>query len=60
MLVAEGAFDDTALVSKVSGMDMTELLSERSWSRIGAEQDAYMTADGVSTPFAGGSDHGHS
>jgi CubicO group peptidase (beta-lactamase class C family) len=30
------------------------LLSERIWSRMGAEQDAYMTVDGVGTPFAGG------
>ena len=33
---------------------MTELLSARIWSRIGAEQDAYMTVDGKGTPFAGG------
>lgn len=42
------------IVSRVSGMEMTELLSERIWSRMGAEQDAYMTVDGVGTPFAGG------
>ena len=33
---------------------MTELLSERIWSRMGAEQDGYMTVDGKGTPFAGG------
>jgi CubicO group peptidase (beta-lactamase class C family) len=29
-------------------------LSERIWSKIGAEQDAYMTVDAIGTPFAGG------
>ncbi len=42
------------IVSRVSGMEVTELLSERIWSRLGAEQDAYMTVDGKGTPFAGG------
>jgi CubicO group peptidase (beta-lactamase class C family) len=42
------------IISRVSGMEMTELLSERIWSRMGAEQDAYMTVDGKGTPFAGG------
>ncbi|UCD25932.1 MAG: serine hydrolase, partial [Gemmatimonadota bacterium] len=34
------------IISRVSGMEITELLSARIWSRIGAEQDAYMTVDG--------------
>ena len=42
------------IVSRVSGMEVTELLSERIWSRMGAEQDSYMTVDGKGTPFAGG------
>jgi len=42
------------IVSRVTGKEVTELLSERIWSRIGAEQDAYMTVDGKGTPFAGG------
>lgn len=42
------------IISRVSGMEVTELLSERIWSRMGAEQDAYMTVDGLGTPFAGG------
>lgn len=42
------------IISRVSGMEVTELLSKRIWSRIGAEQDAYMTVDGKGTPFAGG------
>ncbi|MEM6819272.1 MAG: serine hydrolase [Pseudomonadota bacterium] len=42
------------IVSRVTGKEVTELLSERIWQRIGAEQDAYMTVDGVGVPFAGG------
>jgi CubicO group peptidase (beta-lactamase class C family) len=42
------------IISRVSGMEVTELLSSRIWSRMGAEQDAYMTVDGKGTPFAGG------
>ena len=42
------------IVSRVSGKAVTELLSERIWSRMGAEQDGYMTVDGKGTPFAGG------
>jgi len=42
------------IISRVSGMAFTELLSERIWSRMGAEQDAYVTVDGKGTPFAGG------
>ena len=42
------------IISRVSGMEVTELLSKRIWSRMGAEQDAYMTVDGKGTPFAGG------
>ena len=42
------------IVSRVSGKSVTELLSERIWSRMGAEQDGYFTVDGLGTPFAGG------
>jgi len=42
------------IVSRVASMEVTELLSERIWRRMGAEQDAYMTVDGNGTPFAGG------
>ncbi|MEM9406132.1 MAG: serine hydrolase [Acidobacteriota bacterium] len=42
------------ILSRVTGTEVTELLSERIWSRMGAEQDAYMTVDGKGTPFAGG------
>ena len=42
------------VISRVSGQEVTELLSEKIWSRMGAEQDGYMTVDGKGTPFAGG------
>jgi CubicO group peptidase (beta-lactamase class C family) len=42
------------IISRVTGREVTELLSERIWSRMGAEQDGYMTVDGKGTPFAGG------
>lgn len=42
------------IVSRVSGKGLAELLSERIWSKIGAEQDAYLTVDSKGTPFAGG------
>ena len=42
------------IISRVTGKDLTQLLSDRIWSRMGAEQDAYMTVDGKGTPFAGG------
>lgn len=42
------------ILSRVTGQEVTELLSDRIWSRVGAEQDAYMTVDALGTPFAGG------
>ena len=42
------------IISRSTGQDLTELLSEKIWSKMGAEQDAYMTIDGKGTPFAGG------
>jgi CubicO group peptidase (beta-lactamase class C family) len=42
------------IISRTTGKDLTEFLSERIWSKIGAEQDAYMTVDAIGTPFAGG------
>lgn len=42
------------LISRVSGKAVTDLASERLWSRMGAEQDAYQTVDGKGVPFAGG------
>jgi CubicO group peptidase (beta-lactamase class C family) len=42
------------IISRVSGKEITKLLSDRIWSRMGAEQDGYMTVDGKGAPFAGG------
>lgn len=42
------------IVSRVSGKSVTEFASERLWQPMGAEQDAYMTVDGIGVPFAGG------
>jgi CubicO group peptidase (beta-lactamase class C family) len=42
------------IVSRITGKDLALLLSERIWSRMGAEQDGYMTVDAKGTPFAGG------
>lgn len=42
------------IISRVTGKNLAQLLSERIWSRMGAEQDGYMTVDAKGTPFAGG------
>lgn len=42
------------IIARASGKSVAELLSERIWSRMGAEQDAYYTVDSTGTPFAGG------
>ncbi len=42
------------ILARTTGQDVASLLSDRIWSRIGAEQDAYMTIDAKGTPFAGG------
>ncbi|NVK86861.1 MAG: serine hydrolase [Gammaproteobacteria bacterium] len=42
------------IIARVSGTNLTQLLSQKIWQKMGAEQDAYMTVDGKGTPFAGG------
>lgn len=42
------------VLARVSGRSVAQLLSERIWSKLGAEQDAYMSVDSIGTPFAGG------
>lgn len=42
------------IIARVTGRSVAELLSERIWRRLGAEQDAYFTVDSIGTPFAGG------
>ncbi|MWP39378.1 serine hydrolase [Rhodobacter sphaeroides] len=42
------------IISRTTDMEVTDYLSERLWSRMGTEQDAYMTVDAIGTPYAGG------
>ncbi|MFM7788010.1 MAG: serine hydrolase, partial [Microcystis panniformis] len=42
------------LIARVTGQPLTEVLSEKIWSQIGADIDAYFTVDSIGTPFAGG------
>lgn len=42
------------IISRVSGKPLDAVLSDRIWSRMGAEQDAYYSVDSIGTPFAGG------
>lgn len=42
------------IIARVTGRSVAELLSERIWRKLGAEQDAYFTVDSIGTPFAGG------
>lgn len=42
------------IIARVTGQDVAQLLSERIWQKMGAEQDGYMTVDAKGMPFAGG------
>lgn len=42
------------VIARVTGRNVAQWLSERIWSRLGAEQDAYFSVDSIGTPFAGG------
>ncbi len=42
------------IIARVTGQSVAELLSERIWSRMGAEREAFYTVDSTGTPFAGG------
>jgi len=42
------------LIRRVTGQSVGEVLSERIWQKLGAEQDAYMVVDSEGTEFAGG------
>lgn len=42
------------ILARATGRSVADLLSERIWSRMGAEQDAYFTVDAIGTPYAGG------
>lgn len=42
------------VIARIAGCSIAQLLSERIWRRLGAEQDAYFSVDSIGTPFAGG------
>lgn len=42
------------IISRATGRSVAQLLSEKIWSRIGMEQDAYYQVDELGIPFAGG------
>jgi CubicO group peptidase (beta-lactamase class C family) len=42
------------IIARTTGRSMADFFSDQIWSKIGAEQDAYMTIDALGTPFAGG------
>ena len=42
------------ILRRVSGLSLAELLSEKIWRRIGAEQDAYFMVDRIGTESGGG------
>ncbi len=42
------------IIARKAQKSVPQLLSERIWQKIGAEQDAYYTVDGTGTAFAGG------
>ncbi len=42
------------LIARATGKSVAQELSERVWSRIGAEREAFYTVDSIGTPFAGG------
>jgi hypothetical protein len=42
------------IVRRVTGMPLAELVSERIWQPMGAEEDAYFTVDRLGTEYAGG------
>lgn len=42
------------VIRRATGQSIGQLLSDRIWSRLGMEQDAYFTVDSVGNEFAGG------
>lgn len=42
------------LIARATGKSVADLLSERIWSKIGSEREAFYTVDSIGTPFAGG------
>lgn len=42
------------LIARATNTSVAELLSQRIWSRLGMEREAFYTVDSIGTPFAGG------
>ncbi len=42
------------LIARVTGKSVAQALSDRIWSRLGTEREAFYTVDSIGTPFAGG------
>jgi CubicO group peptidase (beta-lactamase class C family) len=42
------------IMSRVSGMPLPDMLSERIWSRIGCEEDGYLAVDSIGVAMGGG------
>jgi CubicO group peptidase (beta-lactamase class C family) len=42
------------IMKRVAQRSLADMLSERIWSRIGCEQDAYLSVDPLGVPFGGG------
>ena len=42
------------ILRRVTGQGLSEMLSERIWSRLGCEQDGHLMVDSAGTEFAGG------
>ncbi|CAI2932180.1 6-aminohexanoate-dimer hydrolase [Aminobacter niigataensis] len=42
------------IIARITGQSVAQFMSERIWSKMGAEQDAYYTVDSTGTSFAGG------
>ncbi len=42
------------LIARATNTSVADLLSERIWSRLGTEREAFYTVDSIGTPFAGG------
>ncbi len=42
------------LIARITGKSVAEQVSERIWSRIGTQREAFYTVDSIGTPFSGG------
>lgn len=42
------------IIARVTGKNVAQVMSDRIWSRLATEQDAYFSVDSIGTPFAGG------